>query len=93
MVSNKLKLSDDKTHLMVMTTSKARKSRNPNTQVELITPSKVILPSESEKLLGAWIHQDMKWDEYIQNNDDSLISSSNLNGTHQLLFSFSNVAG
>ena len=75
MLSNKLKLNDDKTHIMVMTTSQARKKKNPNDMVKLITPTKLIVPSSSEKLLGAWIHQDMKWEEYVQDSDDSLIRS------------------
>ena len=75
MISNKLKLNDDKTHLMVMTTSQKRKKGNPNVQVQLTTPTEVIDPSSSERLLGAMIHQDMKWGEHIQNNSESLIRS------------------
>ena len=75
MVSNKLKLNDDKTHLMVMTTSQKRKKSNPNVHVQLTTPAKVITPSSSEILLGATIHQDMKWAEHIQNSKDSLLRS------------------
>ena len=75
MVSNKLKLNDDKTHLMVMTTSQKRKKRNPNDQVQLSTPTEVIAPSSSERLLGALIHQDMKWGEHLQDGQDSLIRS------------------
>ena len=75
MVSNKLKLNDDKTHLMVMTTSQLRKRRDPNPLVQLRTPSEVVIPSTSEKLLGAWIHQDMKWEEHLQDSGDSLIRS------------------
>ena len=75
MVSNKLKLNDDKTHLMVMTTSQKRKKRNPNVHVQLTTPAKVIAPSSSEVLLGATIHQDMKWAEHIQDSKESLLRS------------------
>ena len=75
MINNKLKLNDDKTHLMVMTTSQKRKKRNPNSMVNLRTPTELIVPSHSERLLGAWIHQDMKWEEYLQDNDESLIRS------------------
>ena len=65
MVSSRLKLNDDKFHTMVMTTSKARRGQDPTTQVSLITPVKVILPSTCEKLLGGFIHQDMKWTEHL----------------------------
>ena len=37
----------------------------------------MIEKSESEKLLGAWIHEDMKWAEHILNNDESLVRSLN----------------
>ena len=56
LVSNKLKLNDDKTHLMVMTTSQARAVRKggikDSNNVEIRTPSEVIQPSVCEKLLG-----------------------------------------
>ena len=42
---------------------------------QLRTPTEVIVPSQSERLLGAWIHQDMKWDEHLQDSEDSLIRS------------------
>ena len=75
LVSNRLKLNDDKTHLMVMTTSQARAIRKGSSKdsnkVKIITPSEVIEPSECEKLLGCWLHQDMKFDENILNNSES----------------------
>ena len=77
LINNQLKLNDDKTHLMVMTTSQKRKNLDKDDSVFLITPSEVIEKSESEKLLGAWIHEDMKWAEHILNNDESLVRSLN----------------
>ena len=80
LVSNKLKLNDDKTHLMVMTTSQARLAKNKrgvDIKVEITTPSKVIEASQSEKLLGCQLHQDMKWTEHLRDNGDSLIRSLN----------------
>ena len=73
LINNQLKLNDDKTHLMVMTTSQKRKNLAQDDSVFMITPSEVIEKSESEKLLGAWIHEDMKWAEHILNNDESLV--------------------
>ena len=58
-----------------MTTSQKRKKSDPSCFVKLVTPSKIVTPSKSELLLGAWIHQDMKWDEYIQDHEQSLIRS------------------
>ena len=89
LVSNKLKLNDDKTHLMVMSTSQARLSRarkNTSYLVEIRTPAKIIESSSSEKLFGCTIHQDMKWAEHIQNSEDSLLRALNtrLNALKQL---------
>ena len=74
MINNRLKLNDDKTHLMVMTTSQYRK-KHPNLQVEIRTPSEVILPTEAEKLLGGWVHQNLKWSEHILNGEGSLVKA------------------
>ena len=72
MVNNRLKLNDDKTHLMVMTTSQFRK-RNPNLHVEIRTPTEIIEPTVTEKLLGGSVHQDMKWAEHLLDGDSSLV--------------------
>ena len=39
----------------------------------IVTPTEVITPTESEKLLGALVHQDLKWTEHILNGDDALV--------------------
>ena len=69
--NNKLKLNDDKTHLLVMTTK--QKHRIINIEVKIDTPIKEIEPIKSEKLLGVFIQDDLKWTENIQNSDKSLI--------------------
>ena len=81
LVSNRLKLNDDKTHLMVMSTSQARALRKgtmkDSSLVVIRTPTELVKPSETEKLLGCWLHQDMKFTEHLQNNTESLLSSVN----------------
>ena len=77
LVSDKLKLNDDKTHLMVMTTSRRRAYRLRDTQVVLRTPTEIIESTECEKLLGGLLHQDMKWNEHILDNEESLVRSLN----------------
>ena len=64
--------------------SRARK--NTSYMVEIRTPAKIIESSSSEKLLGCTIHQDMKWAEHIQDNEDSLLRALNtrLNALKQL---------
>ena len=74
MLNNRLKLNDDKTHLMVMTTSQFRR-KNPNMQVEIRTPTEVIAATESEKLLGGLIHQNLKWAEHIMSGEDALLKA------------------
>ena len=63
MISNKLKLNDDKTHLLVMTTSTKR--RNRVIDVKITTPIEVIKPTSCETLLGNVIHEGLKWSQYI----------------------------
>ena len=73
LISNQLKLNDEKTHLMVMATSQKRRNISQGDAVQIITPTKVINQSQVEKLLGVWLHQDMKWSEYIIDNKESLV--------------------
>ena len=40
-----------------------------------MTPTEVIESSEVEKLLGAWLHQNMKWAEHVSGNKESLVRS------------------
>ena len=75
LISNRLKLNDDKTHLMVLTTSQKRRRAGEDLDVKIITPSKHVSPTPVEYLLGSWIHQDLKWSEHLQDNKDSLIKS------------------
>ena len=71
MNNNRLKLNDDKTHLLIMRTK--QRQRLVNITVKITTPTEEINPIKSEKLLGIHIQDDLKWTEYIQNNDRSLI--------------------
>ena len=73
---NKLKVNDDKTHLIVMSTRQKRAYRSTDT-ITINTPSAVIAPSEVERLLGAQVHQDMKWREHILDNEEALAKSLN----------------
>ena len=76
LVSNRLKLNDDKTHLLVLTTSQARRRAGTGLDdIFISTPVKLIYLTQSEKLLGAWVHQDLKWTEHLQDNKESLQKS------------------
>ena len=50
-----------------------QKQRLININVKINTPTEEIRPIKSEKLLGIFIQDDLKWSDYIQNNDKSLI--------------------
>ena len=76
LTDNKLKVNDDKTHLLVMTTRQKRRHIDTST-VNIITPSAIIAPSSVERLLGANIHQDMRWVEHVLDSDESLVKSLN----------------
>ena len=77
MVTNRLKLNDEKTHLLVISTSQAKAERN-RAEVKILTPTSVIRPSRSERLLGCWIQDDLKWTEHLRDNkEENLIRSLN----------------
>ena len=63
---------DDNTHLMVMTTSSFRR-KHPNMQVEIRTPTEIIIVTRTEKLLGGWAHQDFKWAEHILGGETTMV--------------------
>ena len=69
--NSRLKLNDDKTHLLIMTTKQKR--RLLDVDIKINTPTEEIKPIKSEKLLGVIIQDDLKWTEYIQDNGKSLI--------------------
>ena len=43
------------------------------TNTKIDTPIQEIKPIKTEKLLGIFIQNDLKWTEYIQNNEKSLL--------------------
>ena len=75
LTANRLKVNSDKTHLIVMTTQQNRRLHP--TTVNITTEAGAIEATQVERLLGAYIHQDMKWTEYVRNNDNSLLHCLN----------------
>ena len=73
---HQLKLNSDKTHLMLLRSDAARRSRH-EFQVTLDTQSEVIQPSQSEKLLGGVISQNLKFTDHVQDNDYSMLKVIN----------------
>ena len=76
LTANKLKVNDDKTHLLVMSTRQKRHFRD-TSNINIDTPTATITPSVVERLLGAQVHQDMRWREHIMDNKESLLSCLN----------------
>ena len=62
-LNNKLKLNDDKTHLLVMTTDAMRRQKRIDIHID--TPTQPIEPIDSEVLLGGIIQEGLKWAQYI----------------------------
>ena len=79
MANNRLVINPDKTHLVVMGTKKFEGKRD---DIYIDTGHSIIHPTESEKLLGANIHQSLKWGNHVITNKNSLLSSltTRLNG-------------
>ena len=74
MTNNKLILNSDKTHLMVMTSTK-KHSIYHDFGIYLDTGSEIILPQSEEKLLGALVSNCLNWNSHIRNNSKSLITA------------------
>ena len=60
MRNNKLKLNDDKTHLIVMDTGQSRVRNQASRLVEIRTATETIRPSSKEKLLGCLVDEHLK---------------------------------
>ena len=84
MISNKLVINGDKTHLVVRR-SKKMDMDMPRQAVSLQAGPHTILPSKTEKLLGCNINQNLKWQTQIQTGKKSLTK----NLTSRLKKSFS----
>ena len=71
--SSKLKVNDDKTHTILLTTEQMRRRRQ--LSMEVTTGSERSTTSEVEKLLGIQIHQNLKWGNNIVTNKKSLVKA------------------
>ena len=74
---NRLKLNEDKTHLIVIATQQNRIRSQSANMVQLRTGSAPIKPIETQKLLGCWIQDDLKFNNHIRDSEDNLIKSLN----------------
>ena len=74
LTANKLKVNDDKTHILLMATRQKRKHLD-TSSMSINTPTAIVKPSSTERLLGAQVHEDMRWKEHIMSNKDSLLKA------------------
>ena len=83
MHANKLVLNSDKTHLMVMGSRRHVALRS---QVKVMAGDFEIRLSESEKLLGGQLQQNLEWNAHIRDNKSSLMSqlSNRINGLRKV---------
>ena len=75
LTANKLKVNNDKTHLMLMCTS--QRQRQIPRDFSMLAENYVVRVSESERLLGAYIQSNMKWLDHVRNNRSSVLQSLN----------------
>ena len=73
---NRLKLNDDKTTLLVLDRGGSKYKYEEERKVEIITPSLAIKPSQTQKLLGCCIHENLKWTDHLITNEKSLVKGS-----------------
>ena len=73
MDNNKLFLNSDKTHLLIMCSSKMH-SNHEDFNITLNTGSEIIKPSQEERLLGANVTNDFLWKSHLRDHKKSVIS-------------------
>ena len=73
MANNKLVLNSDKTHLLIMTSAEKHKKHH-NFGIVLDTGQEIIEPVLHERLLGADISNDFKFNIHIRDGDKSMMN-------------------
>ena len=75
MSNNKLILNGEKTHVMVMTSSR-KHAMYGDFGITLDTGTESVEPVSDERLLGANISNDLTWKKHIQVGNSSLIAKA-----------------
>ena len=73
MSQNKLILNSDKTHLLIMSSSR-KHQRFGNFEITLDTGNEIIEPKSEEKLLGGIVSNNLLWNNHIRDGQKSLSS-------------------
>ena len=87
MGKNKLVLNSDKTHLLVMTTSRQHKKYD-DFGISLDTGNEVIEPVSNEKLLGCQVTNNFKFNNHIRDDEKSMtnVLTSRINALRKISF-------
>ena len=88
LTSNKLKVNEDKTHLLVMCTDQRRRRLSSDVTIE--TQNHIVRATETERLLGVYIQSNMKWVEHVRDSKFSVLQSLSLR--HRALKTIASVA-
>ena len=74
MNNNKLFLNSDKTHLLIMASSKSHSNHN-DYGIQLNTGTEIIDPSPEERLLAANLTNNFLWNSHVRDHKKSVIST------------------
>ena len=74
MAANKLKINDDKTHLLVLGTKKMDEKRR---RVSMQAGNHTIVSSNQERLLGCMVSTNLKWRNHILDGEQSMVKQLN----------------
>ena len=66
-----------KTNLLVIDRGGSKSKYEQERKVVINTPSLVISPTETQKLLGCHIHENLKWTDHLMTNENSLLKGLN----------------
>ena len=77
MVDNRLKLNDDKSKLLVMSSSSVRIRSQSANMVTIQTDTEEIKPTSTVRLLGCHLQENLKWTQHIRDNEENLMQSLN----------------
>ena len=80
---NKLVINSEKTHLLVMGPKKINDKRK---EVKIQAGPHTIQPTDTERLLGAHLHESMKWNSHIRDHNSSIMKQlcTRINGLKKI---------
>ena len=74
MVNNRLVLNRDKTHLLILSSSHCHRKHG-DLGIHLNTGNEIVLPQESERLLGVTVTNNFQWNMHTLDGEKSILKS------------------